>query len=217
MEITHIGHSSFKIKGKNLTIVVDPYDPNVGYKYPKQKADAVLISHGHDDHSNLSGVGDYRLVVDSPGEFEIQGVFITGNPTYHDEKEGKERGTNTIDQIEIDGFTLLHLGDLGHELEKDTLQKIGYIDVLMIPVGGYYTIDAETAAKVISSIEPGIVIPMHYKTDDLTGVDKIAPIDGFLDEMGVENGVKQTDRLKLTSRSDIPEETVVYVLSMNHS
>jgi L-ascorbate metabolism protein UlaG (beta-lactamase superfamily) len=216
MEITYIGHASFKIKGKDLTIVIDPYDPKIGYKFPKQKADLLLTSHQHYDHYNLDGVSDYKLHIDGPGEYEIQGVFVTGLATFHDDHDGGERGKNTIYVIDIDGFTLLHLGDLGHELPKETLQKIPSVDVLMIPVGGFYTIDPEVAAKVISSIEPSIVIPMHYQTADLTGIKDLAPIDKFMDEMGVDNGIKKTDRLKINAKSDIPEETTVYILNQDH-
>jgi L-ascorbate metabolism protein UlaG (beta-lactamase superfamily) len=216
MEIIHIGHSSFKIKGKDLTIVVDPYDSKIGYKYPKQRADLLLTTHEHFDHYYLDGVSDYKLHVDGPGEYEMRSTFVYGLPTFHDDQKGALRGKNTIYLIDIDGITLLHLGDLGHELEKETLQNIAGVDILMIPVGGHYTIDAEVAAKVISSLEPGIVVPMHYKTDDLTGIPELASIDKFLDEMGVDNGIKKTDKLKINSKHDIPEETTVYILNQDH-
>jgi L-ascorbate metabolism protein UlaG (beta-lactamase superfamily) len=216
MEIIHIGHASFKIKGKTITMVIDPYDPKIGYKYPKQKARLLLTTHEHFDHYYLEGVKDYELHVDGPGEYEKSSVFVHGLPTYHDDQKGALRGKNTIYLIDIDGFSVLHLGDLGHELEKETLQKISNVDILMIPVGGHYTIDAEVAAKVISSLEPGIVIPMHYKTDDLTGIPELATIDKFLDEMGVDNGIKKTDKLKLNTKNDIPEETTVYILNQDH-
>ena len=118
--------------------------------------------------------------------------------------------------MDIDGFNLLHLGDLGHELTDDTLEHLGTVDILMIPVGGFYTIDAETAAKVISSIEPGIVLPMHYKTPDGTGVTDIVGVEKFLDEMGVAKTVQRLEKLKISSRSDIPEETEIIVLIPSH-
>lgn len=216
MEITYIGHSCFKIKGKELSLVIDPYDPKIGYKLPKLEADVVMSSHDHFDHANVSAVNGTRFKIDGPGEYEISNVFINGLPTFHDDKSGKEKGVNTVYLIDIDGFTLLHLGDLGHELNDSTLEHIGAVDVLMIPVGGYYTIDAKTAAKVISSIEPGIVIPMHYKTADGTGVDKIDGLEKFLDEMGADGNVKTVDKLKITSKSDIPDETEIVVLNPAH-
>jgi L-ascorbate metabolism protein UlaG (beta-lactamase superfamily) len=219
MEITFVGHSCFKIKGDNLTLVIDPYDPKaLGYKLPKLSADVVLTTHGHADHAHLDGVNDYRLVIETPGEYEVAGTFVTGIKTFHDANEGKDRGPNTIYQIEMDGFNLLHLGDLGHELQKDTLERLVEIDVLMIPVGGFFTIDAKTAVKVISSIEPAIVIPMHYKTDDLEDLgEKLDDLKTFLEEMGSgDNSIKKTDKLKLTSRSSVPSESEVYVLSPQH-
>lgn len=217
MEITYIGHSCFKIKGKELSIVIDPYDAEIGYKLPKIDGDVVLSSHDHSDHSNMSGVSGSRFVVDAPGEYEISGVFINGLATFHDDSKGSKRGKNTIYSIDIDGFTLLHLGDLGHELSDETLEHIGTVDVLMIPVGGFYTIDAEVAAKVISSIEPGIVLPMHYKTADSGAVTaEMAELDKFLDEMGVSKTAQRLEKLKLTSKSDIPDETEIIVLAPSH-
>ncbi len=219
MEISHIGHSCFKIKGKNTTIVIDPYDPKkVGYKLPKLEADVVLLSHKHADHSYLEGVREYRLVVETPGEYELAGTFIYGIQTYHDENKGSERGENTIFQMEIDGFSLLHLGDLGHELATETLEKLTDVDVLMIPVGGVYTIDAKTAVKVIASIEPAVVVPMHYQTKDLTGLaEKLDEVGVFLEEVGVEdNGVERVEKLIVRSSSDIPQESKVYILSPQH-
>ena len=199
--------------------MVDPYDPKItGYKLPKQSADIVLLSHKHPDHAFLDGVSDYKLLVDTPGEYEMAGTFIYGTKTYHDDKKGKERGENTIFQIDMDGFSLLHLGDLGHDLSTETLERLSDIDVLMVPVGGNYTIDAKTALKVISSIEPYIIIPMHYQTEDLTGLKgNIDELKVFMDEIGIEgNGVKREDKLTLRSRSDIPEESEVHILSPQH-
>ena len=218
MEITHIGHACFRIKGDNTTLVIDPYKgDSVGYKFPAQKCDVLLTSHDHDDHYNVAEVTGYKLLVDTPGEYEVAGTFIQGIHTFHDGEEGATRGKNTIFLIEIDGFTLLHLGDLGHELAKETLENIPEIDVLMIPVGGTYTIGPETAAKVISSVEPGFVIPMHFQTKDLTGLsEKLKTVDEFLDEMGIENGSSAKDKLVLKSKSDVPEETEVVLLKPAH-
>jgi L-ascorbate metabolism protein UlaG (beta-lactamase superfamily) len=177
-----------------------------------------MLSHEHDDHSYLEGVSDYKLLIETPGEYEVSGTFIYGVKTYHDENRGKDRGDNTIFQIIIDGFSLLHLGDLGHELATETLEKLTDVDVLMVPVGGVYTIDSKTAVKVISSLEPGIIIPMHYQTDDLTGLkEKLDDIKVFMDEIGVEdNGFKKVEKLTLRSKSDIPDESEVYILSPQH-
>lgn len=216
MEITYIGHSCFKIKGKELTVVIDPYDPKIGYKLPKLECDVLIVTHDHSDHNNIAGVSNYRLLIDTPGEYETGGVFIHGIAVYHDNKQGSERGENIIYMIEIDGMTLLHLGDLGHDLSKETLEKLPDIDVLMIPVGNKYTIDAETAAEVISEIEPGYVLPMHYKTADLTGIEGLTGVEKFLNEMGVEDKIKKDDKLKISSKSDVPEDTQVVILNPAH-
>lgn len=213
MEITYIAHSCFKIKGKDLTIVIDPYDPKkTFYKLPKLSADLVLSTHDHFDHNYVEGVSDYKMVIDRPGEYEIQEVYIEGFKVFHDEKNGEERGSNTMFQITMDDLNILHCGDLGHELQKQTLEKILDIDVLLIPVGGTYTIDPDVATKVISSIEPGIVVPMHYQTEKTELSKDLVPLQKFLDEMGDDN-VQKLDILKLSGKSDIPEETQVIVIN----
>jgi L-ascorbate metabolism protein UlaG (beta-lactamase superfamily) len=218
MEITYIGHACFKIKGKDLSLVIDPYNPETtGYKLPKLEADVLLISHTHDDHGYKEGVAEYGLLIDGQGEYETKGVFIQGIETFHDENGGSKRGPNTMYQIDIDGFTVLHAGDLGHELSKETLERISQVDVLLIPVGGVYTIDGKTATKVISSLEPGIVVPMHYQTKDLTGLSKeLSTLEDFLEEMGIEENIKKQDKLSIKSKSDIPPETEIVVLTPQH-
>ncbi len=217
MEITYIGHSCFKIKGKEATLMIDPYDPSIGYKMPKSEADILLVTHQHPDHNNISAVNNYKLLIDGPGEYETKGTFIHGIQTFHDDKQGEERGKQTIYEIDFEGINIVHLGDLGHELPKDTLEKISKVDVLMIPGGGFYTINAKTAAKVISSLEPGYVIPMHYKDEGYTGSEEVDNLSKFLDEMGLdEKTVRKEDKLKLSSKSDIPEETEVIVLNPSH-
>jgi L-ascorbate metabolism protein UlaG (beta-lactamase superfamily) len=213
MEITYIGHSCFKIKGKSATLVIDPFDSKIGLRMPKIEADVVLSTHDHFDHNNFSAVTGSKLNIDGPGDYEVSGAFITGIATFHDDKGGAERGTNTVYSIDLDGINLVHLGDLGHELKDDELEKLSKVDVLFIPVGGKYTIDSETASKVISSIEPGIVIPMHYKTATNLELTDMAPLEKFLDEMGIKDTVKKVDKLKINSENDIPEETEIVVLT----
>ena len=212
MEITYIGHSCFKIKNKNVTLVIDPYNEKIGYKLPDLEADIVLSTHDHSDHNNVKAVKNASLVIDCAGEYEKSDVFIQGVEVFHDKTEGADRGKNIIYEIYMDGVTVLHVGDLGHNLTQETLQKIGDVNVLMVPVGGKSTVDAKGASDVISAVEPGIVIPMHYATKDLTGVEGLDPLDKFLDEMGIENGAKQKETLTLSSKSDIPEDTEVVVL-----
>lgn len=217
MEITFIGHSCFKIKGKVNSVVIDPYDPKIGYKLPKLEAELLLTTHDHFDHANVEGVTGYKLLINGPGEYEMNDTLVYGLPLYHDDKQGELRGKETAYLMDIDGFSILHLGDLGHVLSEENLEKISDVDVLLIPVGGKYTIDAKTAVKVISSLEPHIVIPMHYKTEDLTGVEGLDGVEKFLAEMGIDPAAaRYEEKLKLNSKSDLPEDTQVVVLKPTH-
>lgn len=211
MEITYFGHSCFKIKTKELTLIVDPFDPEkLGIKLSKLEGDAVLITHNHFDHNYKEGVVGFRLLVDGPGEYELSGVKIMGIPTRHGGDESVM--TNTMYYIEAEGgVSVLHCGDLGHTLDDATLEKFGEVTALLIPVGGIYTIDAEKASKVISSIEPTFVVPMHYKMNG-SKIDNMDTLEKFLDEMGLENGaVKRSNILKISS-ADNEAETQVIVL-----
>jgi L-ascorbate metabolism protein UlaG (beta-lactamase superfamily) len=214
MEIQHIAHSSFKLKTGVATVILDPFTsdhPNLKLKFPKIDADIVTVSHDHHDHNGIEGVSGNPFVIHGPGEYEIKGVHVFGFQTYHDEKKGEERGRNTVFAIEAEGLTLVHLGDLGHLLENKLVEDLGDVDVLMIPVGGTYTIDAAKATDVVRQIEPKIVIPMHYKNpvSDLT----LDPVENFCKEMGVE-APEHLDKLKIT-KDKLPEDTKVVILEMS--
>ena len=211
MDIYYLGQSCFKIKGKNAAVVIDPYDSEfTGLKLPKDlSADVVLSTHNHQDHNFVSAVAGSPLIIVSPGEYEKSRISITGIKTYHDKQQGQERGNNTIYRINLDGMNLLHLGDLGDILTEEQLSLIDDIDILMIPVGGLSTIDAEDAVKVVSQIEPKIVIPMHYKTEGLKF--ELGGIEPFLKEMGAENSIPQP-KLSITL-DKLPETTTVVVLN----
>jgi L-ascorbate metabolism protein UlaG (beta-lactamase superfamily) len=184
MEIAYLGHSSFKLKGKNLSIVIDPYDSEkVGLKFPKTDADIVTISHDHFDHNKVENVTDVRKVITRPGEYEMNGVSIIGVSSFHDNQKGELRGKNTIYVYEIDGFRIAHLGDLGHTLLEKQLEEIGSIDVLLIPVGGYYTIDSAAAVEFAQSIEPRIIIPMHYNENNRN--ENLEPVDAFVKQIAL--------------------------------
>jgi len=194
--------------------VIDPFDPSIGLKMPVLEADLVLSTHDHEDHNNVKAVkgpaGGAPFVITGPGEYEIKDISVRGIPSFHDEKEGKERGENTIYMIEAEGMRLCHLGDLGQsELTADQVSKIGNIDILFVPVGGVYTIDAKAAAKIVSQIEPRIVIPMHYMLANLRF--KLEKVDEFLKEMGVKNAEAQP-KLAIKLRDFTSEETKVIVL-----
>jgi L-ascorbate metabolism protein UlaG (beta-lactamase superfamily) len=212
MQIFYFGHSSFRLRGTDASIITDPFDPKmVGFKFPKMDADIVTVSHDHKDHNKVDVVKGKFRVVDGPGEYEIKGVSIIGISSYHDDKKGKERGKNTIYVFEMDSLRLVHLGDLGHELKEKTIEKMGEIDILMIPVGGEYTIDSTTAVKVARDIDPKIIIPMHYQ---MKGLDKktfgkLTDEKKFLSDMSLP--VEEVDKLTI-NKTNLGEEQRVVVI-----
>jgi L-ascorbate metabolism protein UlaG (beta-lactamase superfamily) len=182
MEIVYFGQSCFRLKGKSATVVTDPYGEKVG-KFPKDvEAEVVTVSHDHFDHNAVERVGGKPFVVNGPGEYESKGVSVIGVPSWHDDKQGQERGGNTIYVIEIDGLRVCHLGDLGHKLTQGVVEEMGPIDILLVPVGGTYTLDAKTSVEVIKQIDPWVAIPMHYGSNEAV---KLAPVGEFLKEIGV--------------------------------
>jgi L-ascorbate metabolism protein UlaG (beta-lactamase superfamily) len=188
MDITYLGHSSFKIKTKTATVITDPFDPKVvGLKYSGVEGEIVTVSHNHRDHNATDRVSGVKKIVDGPGEYEISGVTIMGYKTFHDGKQGTEKGENTVYVIEVEGLRVVHLGDLGHLLSDDLVDEIGDVDVLMIPVGGNFTIGPKEATEIISKIEPFFVIPMHYKVAGTAPSlsEKLLPVTDFLRESGI--------------------------------
>lgn len=212
MDITHLGHSSFRIKGKTATVITDPFDPAmVGLKYAPGDAEIVTVSHHHPDHDKSELVKNVSKVIDGPGEYEIAGVSIIGFPSFHDDKKGEERGKNTVFVFEMDDMRIAHLGDLGHELSSDTLEEMGSIDILMIPVGGKYTIDSQAAVKVMQSIEPSIVLPMHYFAEGMNKetFDGLEKPEEFINAAGVPS--ETMDKLSI-KKSDIAEDQKIILL-----
>ncbi len=211
MDIYFYGQACFKLKGKTATVFVDPYKEDfTGLKLPKDLSASVAIStHNHDDHNNLDVITDAVLKVEGPGEYEVGGVSITGVATYHDKEKGDQRGRNTVYNISIDGLNIVHLGDLGHTLSEEQIDEIGATDILLVPVGSIYTIDAKTASDVVSSLEPRIVIPMHYALPGLKF--ELEPVENFLKEMGFES-VEPLAKLSI-SKDKLPDELQVVVLS----
>ena len=212
MEITFLGHSSFKLKGKTGSVVTDPFDPQmVGFKYAGVEGDIVTVSHEHDDHNRASLVKGAKRVISGPGEYEILGISILGFPSFHDDKEGSVRGKNTIYVFEIDGLRIAHLGDLGHALSEELVEDLGDIDILMVPVGGEYTIGPNEATNVVSAIEPTIVIPMHYQMPGLKSetFSKLTPVDSFLKEVGLTS--ENLPKL-IVKKEELGEDKKVVVL-----
>lgn len=210
MDITWYGHSCFRLSERGLaTIVTDPFDDSIGYHPLRLKADIVTVSHAARGHSNLEAVKEARPIT-GPGEYEIGGVFITGIAAARPGDKGRSGpGTrNTVFVFDFDGLTVAHLGDLDHVPSESQIEELGNVAVALVPVGGGGGLNATQAAEVISLIEPSIVVPMHYKTNDTPL--KLDPLSKFLKEMGLST-VKTEDSLSV-KRGSLPDETHVVVL-----
>jgi len=208
VEITWMGHAMFMIQdSKGTKIITDPYSEKTGYRPPEVSADIVTVSHRHYDHDNVAAVDGNPQIVGAPGKVDIKGIIIEGIESYHDEVNGKKRGRNTIFKFYLDGLTLVHMGDFGQPITGDQVDALKDTDILLIPIGGNYTIDADQAAEVIENIKPKVVIPMHYKTKD-TVID-IAPPDPFISQ--VQN-VKEEESHVTVSKSSLPDETEIWVM-----
>ncbi|MFH1427695.1 MAG: MBL fold metallo-hydrolase [Patescibacteria group bacterium] len=211
MIISWLGQSCFKIQDKissdGITVVTDPFDKSIGLKPPSFEADIVTVSHDHFDHNNIKSLRGNPYVVKGAGEYDIHGVLVEGVESYHDSKNGAEKGKNIMCRIEVDDISIVHLGDLGHILDNKQLERLAGADILLIPVGGVYTIDSKKAVEVVSQIEPRIVIPMHYKVKGLK-VD-IETADKFIKELGIKPTMEE--KLKI-SKKDLPQEDMELVV-----
>lgn len=215
MEITYLGHSSFKLKNKKVTVIIDPYGKEMGLNLGRQTADIVVSTHKHKSHSAIERVEGLELglkpmIIDKPGEYEAKGVSFFVIEAFHDDKKGEERGDNLIVVILMDGINICHMGDLGAPLDEEQIGRIGEIEVLMCPVGGDDTIDAKGAIAVMNSLEPKIFIPMHYQTmnHNMEKYGKLARLDNFNNEYGIApTPVKKLE----ISKDRLPIETEVVV------
>ena len=210
MEITWYGHSCFRLTERNYaTVVTDPFDHKaVGYDALKLKADIVTVSHDAPGHNNMDAVKGSEHIIDGAGEFEIGGVFITAVQTAGGGKKTKDKSRNTLYVFDYEGITVAHLGDLQEVPTQSEVEALGTVNVLLLPVGGGNSLNAAKAAEVVSTIEPNIVIPMHYATEGAKV--KLEPLSKFLKEMGLGK-VESLPSLKAT-RSSLPQETKVVVL-----
>ncbi len=211
MKIKWLAHASFLVTSdNNQKLVTDPYHtgPGMSYRPVNETADIVTKSHDHGDHSNTGAIKGNPTIVDKAGSQTVKGIEIKGVPAYHDEVKGSKRGTDLIFCFKMDGITVCHLGDLGHSLDQKQLAELGAVDVLMIPVGGYFTIDAREATAVAQSIKPRLVFPMHYKTPkaDLP----IHPVDEFIS--GKKNVRKVNASEYEVTKETLPKETEIIVL-----
>ena len=208
MDIKWLGHSCFRLRGSQTTVVTDPYSPDLGYSLGKPTAHIVTVSHQHAGHSYVQDVAGDPKLIKGPGEYEINGVLIIGIATFHDVEKGSQRGKNTVYLMEIDEISICHLGDLGHALTAEQVEEIDNVDVLLLPVGGVSTLNASKATEVVRQLDPKVVIPMHYQTPALKW--ELEPVDSFLKEMGVREATPQP-KLSVT-KSGLTDNTQVFLL-----
>lgn len=215
MKIKWYGHAAFKITtDAGIRIIIDPYQSGafggaLSYGKITDEADIVLTSHDHDDHNYTKDIrGTYKLF-NKEGIHNEKGVTIKAISCFHDPSKGQERGNNLIFVMNVDGLRIAHTGDLGHALESDIVTKIGKVDVAMLPIGGFYTIDSEEASKVMKDINPRITIPMHYKTQKCE-----FPIAGIEAFTAGKMGVKKTNAFEIEiSENSLPKEPEIIVMN----
>ncbi|HEY81842.1 MAG TPA: MBL fold metallo-hydrolase [Dehalococcoidia bacterium] len=209
MKVKWLGHAAFLITSDaGIRIITDPYArrEDLSYGEIKEPADIVTVSHDHSDHGNIAAVRGNPAVV--RGTAEVKGIKLKGIPAYHDEVQGGKRGNNTIFCFEVDGVKVCHLGDLGHQLSAKQVAEIGKVDVLLVPVGGFYTIDATTATQVCRQLAPKVIIPMHFKTDKCA-----FPISGVDEFLKGKEKVSRLDTSQVEFKpGELPESTQIMVL-----
>jgi len=215
MIVAWLGHSCFLLEGKDgISLLLDPFhEDEVGYGLPPVQADIVLISHDHLDHNNAFAAGRDAEVISGPGKHNCLGMDILGIESYHDADSGRLRGANTIFCFVLDGMRVCHLGDLGHALNRDQVKAIGAVDLLFLPVGGRYTIDAAGANVVMRQLNPAVAVPMHYQTSALSFA--LDPVDGFLKGKGPAEWLKKLflDKRELSRAGRAGREVRVVLLN----
>lgn len=210
MRIEWKGHASFLlISSKGVRVLTDPFDEHVGYPLPNVEVDVATVSHLHGDHNYTDSLLGKPVIIEGAGEHEAAGIVIKGVATYHDPEQGKKRGKNTVFVIKMDGLNICHLGDLGHLLTSKQVSDIGQVDVLFVPVGGFFTIDTKQAYEVVQQLRPALVLPMHYKLDKRVTLP-IAPVDEFL---GLFPKVERLTILDI-DKSLLPRKTEVVLLEL---
>src|SRR5438128_1132666 len=208
MDMTWLGHACVRMRGREGVVLTDPPDPKSGHAIPKTEAQVVTISHEHAGHSSLKSVGGEPVVLRGPGEYEVHEVLVTGVGTFHDDRGGAARGRNTIFTIRLDDLVVCHLGDLGHELPAADLERIGDVDIVLVPISGAdVNLTAAKAAEIIHQLEPKVVVPMSY---DPEAQRKDSPFERLLHELGVKE-VTPVPKLSVT-RSSLSDNVQVVAL-----
>ncbi len=219
-DIQYLGHSCFRLRGREGIIICDPYDRSVGLDLGRPTAHIVTISHEHPAHNHREAVKPVRddvFVIDGPGEYEVRGVLITGVRTRPNNQKEPPRGNNTVYVIHLDDVAFCHLGNLGQELTSSQLEEIGNVDVLFVPVGGGPSLNPSEASGVISQIEPRLVIPMHYALEQRSFEYPLLPLEKFAHEVGLKD-VEPQEKLTITP-SSLPgegEQTRIVVMLVGH-
>jgi len=215
MKIKYLGHSCFLVASDDGTkVITDPYItgipwPPLTYGEIRESADIVTVSHDHKDHSNIETVQGNPQVLKGGTKTVIKGIRFKGITTYHDAAGGKVKGENTVFICEVDGVRVCHLGDLGHQLNAEQVAELGRVDILLVPAGGFYTIDANGATQLCELLKPKVIIPMHYKTDKLNDTN-LGTVDKFL--KGKKNVSKlDTSEVEFT-QGNLPTRTQIMVL-----
>jgi L-ascorbate metabolism protein UlaG (beta-lactamase superfamily) len=214
MKIKWYGHSAFKISAsKGTRIIIDPYESGsfggaLSYDKIEDEAGIVMTSHDHADHNYIKSIKGKYKHISKAGDYEIQSVKIKAIPSFHDSLGGKKGGDNLIFVITTDGLNLVHMGDIGHSLDSELLKKIGKVDILLLPVGGFFTIDAVQAAKLMNTLQPSVTIPMHYKTEKCNF--PITPVEEFTKNQSNVRVLKESEiEIK---KDNLPKKPEIIVL-----
>ncbi len=212
MNITWYGHSCFKLQGKDVTLITDPFGKETGLKPPSTSADIVTISHEHPDHNNRAAIKGEPFIIDGPGEYEVKKVVVRGIESLHGEGKGEGKASNAVFAMVMDDIRICHLGDLGGKaLSAEQLSAIGEVDILFVPIGGTYTLDAKEAEAVIAQIEPRVIIPMHYKVPGVKGgLEKLDDAKVFCQDHNLN--MKETVSKVSFKKKDLPEEEPQYII-----
>ena len=214
MKIKWYGHAAFQITTeKGIRIIIDPYESGsfsgaLSYGKIEDEADIVLTSHDHADHNYTKDIRGKYNHVSKAGDHEIKDIKIKAIPCFHDSLSGKKGGSNLIFVITADGLNLVHMGDIGHSLDSELLKKIGKVDILLLPVGGFFTIDAAMAQKIMNDIKPGVTVPMHYKTKKCNF--PIAPVEDFTKNQANVRILKESS--VVIKKETLPKEPEIIVL-----
>ncbi len=211
MNITWFGQSCFRFDTKDVSLLIDPFSKEIGLKPPRLNDTIIAVTHEHYDHSATKGAEPTALIVNGPGEYEKSGVYLHGIQTFHDDVGGMQRGLNTLFMIRMEEILICHMGDFGQKSFTDEqLSQMGNkdIDILMIPVGGTYTIGGKDAVEIVKELEPKIVIPMHYKIAGLN-ID-IANNSEFIKELGLK--FEEFDTFKINKKNLPTDETKLIVM-----